>query len=223
MNDETKKHAEQDMPEAANDDAGPAVDETILEVGGADDLAAAAADAAADIASALDDDADDGESEEVEHDREAELEFQVSDLTDRLLRTAAEMENVRKRAQKDREDASKFATSKFAEDMLAVADNLARALQAVTDEVRANDASKGVIEGVDLTMKELGGVLERHGIVQIDTTGAKFDPNLHQAMFETETSDFEPGTVMQVLRSGYTIHGRLLRPAMVGIAKAPTA
>jgi molecular chaperone GrpE len=220
MNDETKKQADQEAPAAANDDAGPVVDETILEVGGADDLAAV--DAAADIASALDD-LEDGESEEVEHDREAELESQVSDLTDRLLRTAAEMENVRKRAQKDREDASKFATSKFAEDMLAVADNLARALEAVTDEVRANEASKGLIEGVDLTMKELGGVLERHGIMKIETAGAKFDPNLHQAMFETETPDFEPGTVMQVLRSGYTIHGRLLRPAMVGIAKAPTA
>ncbi len=221
MNDETRKPAEQEVPEPANDDARRAGDETILEVGGADDLAAA--DAAADMASAQDDDADDGESDEVEHDREAELEAQVSDLTDRLLRTAAEMENVRKRAQKDREDASKFATSKFAEDMLAVADNLARALEAVTDEVRANEAAKGVIEGVDLTMKELGGALERHGIVQIDAAGAKFDPNLHQAMFETETLDFEPGTVMQVLRSGYTIHGRLLRPAMVGVAKAPAA
>lgn len=220
MNDETGKQAGQETPEAANDDAGPARDATILEVGGDDALAAA--DAAADMAAALGESEDD-ESEEVVHDREAELEAQVSDLTDRLLRTAAEMENVRKRAQKDREDASKFATSKFAEDMLAVADNLARALEAVTEEVRANEAAKGLIEGVDLTMKELGGALERHGIVQIAAAGAKFDPNLHQAMFETETSDFEPGTVMQVLRSGYTIHGRLLRPAMVGVAKAPAA
>ncbi len=209
MNDETRKKNDQETPRAANDDAGGEVD-------------LAAADAAADIAAALED-GEEEEAQDVEYDREAELESQVSDLTDRLLRAAAEMENVKKRAQKDREDASKFATSKFAEDMLAVADNLARALEAMTEDLRGNEAARGLTEGVDLTMRELNGALERHGIVRIDAAGAKFDPNLHQAMFETETPDFEPGTVMQVLRAGYTIHGRLLRPSMVGVAKAPAA
>ena len=219
MNDETQKKHDQASPRAANDDAGPGRDETIIEVGGEEDRAAR--DAAADMAQAWGEDGAEDETQEVEHDRVAELEGQVSDLTDRLLRTVAEMENVRKRAQKDREDASKFATSKFAEDMLAVADNLARALEAVSETLRADESAKGLIEGVDLTMRELNGALGRHGIVQIEAAGAKFDPNLHQAMFEAETADFEPGTVMQVLRTGYTIHGRLLRPAMVGVAKAP--
>ena len=150
-----------------------------------------------------------------------ELEREVAGLSDRLLRAAAETENVRKRAQKEREDAGKYATSRFAEDMLAVVDNLARALDAVTGEARRDEAGKGLIEGVELTLKDLTGVLQRHGIVAVEAAGARFDPNFHQAMFEIETPDAEPGTVMQVLRIGYTIHGRLLRPAMVGIAKAP--
>ncbi len=154
-------------------------------------------------------------------DREAELEAQVSDLTDRLLRAVADTENLRKRAEREREDARKYAVTKFAEDMLGVADNMARALDAVDDELRQNDAVKGLVEGVDLTAKELATVLDRHGIKQIDPMGEKFDHNLHQAMFEVEDADAEPGTVVQVLRTGYTIGDRLLRPAMVGVAKKP--
>ena len=163
-----------------------------------------------------------GDFDEIDDlDREAELEAQVSDLTDRLLRAVADTENVRKRAERERDDARKYAVTKFAEDILGVADNMARALDAVDDELRENDAVKGLIEGVDLTAKELASVLDRHGIKQIDPMGEKFDHNLHQAMFEVEDADAEPGTVVQVLRTGYTIGDRLLRPAMVGVAKKP--
>ncbi|MBN33975.1 MAG: nucleotide exchange factor GrpE [Rhodospirillaceae bacterium] len=224
MNDETKRNPEAAeavaTPKPANDDSDVAAEDDVVEVGGEADVMEDGFDEADDefFAGEVDEDAD-----EPEHDRVAELEGQVSDLTDRLLRTAAEMENVRKTAQRDRENASKYATQKFAEDILAVADNLSRALEAVTEDARKDSAAKGLIEGVDLTMRELAVALERHGIKEIEATGTKFDPNLHQAMFETETADVEPGMVMQVLRTGYTIHDRLLRPAMVGVAKAPAA
>jgi len=224
MNDKKKPHDDQHQapgatggtPRPANDDHETGMellDDEVLEVGGDPDDA----DIPDDENEFLDGDGDGGDDDA----RIAELEGQVSDLTDRLLRTAAEMENVRKTAQKDRENASKFATTKFAEDMLAVADNLSRALEAVGEDERKEGAAKGLVEGVELTMRELNGALERHGITAIEAMGARFDPNLHQAMFEAETADFEPGMVMQVLRTGYTIHGRLLRPAMVGVAKAP--
>lgn len=164
---------------------------------------------------AADAEADDQET------RIAELEEEVADLKDRLLRAAAETENIRKRSSKDVEDARKFATRQFSGDVLAVADNLARALEYVTDEVRADDGSKGLIEGVEMTLKEFASILERHGIRPVEAMGAPFDPNLHQAMFEVESADVAAGHVMQVMRVGYTIHDRLLRPAMVGVAKAP--
>ncbi|MDE0045294.1 MAG: nucleotide exchange factor GrpE [bacterium] len=153
--------------------------------------------------------------------RIAELEEEVSDLKDRLLRAAAETENIRKRSLKDVDDARKFATRQFSGDVLAVADNLARALEYVTDEARKDDGSKGLIEGVEMTLKEFASILERHGIRPVEAMGAPFDPNLHQAMFELESDDVAAGHVMQVMRVGYTIHDRLLRPAMVGVAKAP--
>ncbi len=154
-------------------------------------------------------------------DRETVLEAQVADLTDRLLRAAAETDNLRKRAEREREDTRKYAVTRFAEDLLGVADNMARAMEAVDDDLRKDDTVKGLIEGVDLTSKELASVLERHGIKSIEPKGQKFDPNLHQAMFEVEDADAEPGTVVQVLRTGYTIGDRLLRAAMVGVAKKP--
>ena len=162
-----------------------------------------------------------GPSELDAFDRETVLEAQVADLTDRLLRAAAETDNLRKRAERERDDTRKYAVTKFAEDILGVADNMARAMEAVDDDLRKNETVKGLIEGVDLTAKELAAVLERHGIKAIEAKGQKFDPNLHQAMFEVEDADAEPGTVVQVLRTGYTIGDRLLRAAMVGVAKKP--
>jgi molecular chaperone GrpE len=154
-------------------------------------------------------------------DRQTVLEAQVADLTDRLLRAAAETENVRKRSERERDEIRKYAVTRFAEDMLGVADNMARALDAVDDKLRQDETLKGLIDGVDLTAKELAAVLERHGIKAVDPMGQKFDPNLHQAMFEIDDPDAEPGTVVQVLRTGYTIGDRLLRAAMVGVAKKP--
>ena len=150
-----------------------------------------------------------------------ELEGQVSDLTDRLLRAVAETENVRRRAERERDDLRKYATQKFAEDMLAVADNLKRALDAVPAEARGNEQVGALVEGVELTGRELAAVFERNGIRPVEAAGRRFDPNLHQAVFEVPSADAEPGTVLQVLRDGYMIHDRLLRAAMVGVAKKP--
>ena len=154
--------------------------------------------------------------------RIAELEGQVDDLTDRLLRAAAETENVRRRAEKERDDLRKFAVQKFAEDMLAVADNLKRALDAVPAEARGNEQVGALVEGVELTGRELAGAMERHGIRPIDAAGKRFDPNLHQAMFEVPGTDYPSGTVAQVIQPGYAMGERLLRPALVGVAKGPS-
>jgi molecular chaperone GrpE len=146
---------------------------------------------------------------------------EIADLKDKLLRALAETENLRRRSQKEREDALKYAASNFARDMLTVADNLRRAI----DSIPENGAPDGTalvafIEGVSLTEKELLSTLERHGIEKIDPMGQKFDPQFHEAMFEAPVPGAETGTVFQVVETGYLIHGRLLRPAKVGVAKA---
>ncbi len=146
------------------------------------------------------------------------LESDLEMVRDKLLRAVAEMENVRKRAARDIEDARTFGSSDFARDILSVADNLSRALQAVEGEENVNES---LVSGVELTMKGLHDTLGQHGILLIEALGEKFDPNFHQAMFEIESEEVPSGTVLQVLRSGYTIHGRLLRPSMVGISKKP--
>ncbi|MBB3263107.1 molecular chaperone GrpE [Azospirillum sp. OGB3] len=154
-------------------------------------------------------------------DRVAQLEAEVASLKDQLLRQMAEVENTRRRAQRDREDASKFAVSSFAKELVTVADNLRRALEAVPAEGRENDeVLKGLSVGVEATERQLISAFERAGIKKIDPTGELFDPNFHQVMFEIENTGKPAGTVVQVLQPGYTIHGRLLREAMVGVAKA---
>jgi len=150
----------------------------------------------------------------------AALRTLVAELKDQLLRSLAETENVRRRAQRDTEDASKFAISNFAREVLQVADNFNRALDAIPAEALANDeALRNLHEGVLATERQLEQALERHSIVKIWPMGERFDSNLHQAMFEVEGSGQPQGTVVQVLQAGYTLHGRLLRPAMVAIAK----
>ena len=151
-------------------------------------------------------------------------EKEIADLKDKLLRTLADMENLRRRSQKDREDALKYSSANFARDMLSVADNLRRAIESIPEEADPDGAAMvGFIEGIALTEKELLSTLERHGIEKIDPTGEKFDPQFHEAMFEIPTVDAESGTVLQVVEVGYVIHDRLLRPAKVGIAKAGSA
>ena len=140
---------------------------------------------------------------------------EIAELKDRLLRALAETENVRRRGAKDREDMAKFAVSGFARDMVKVAEDLRRALDSA-----AAGGSDALIEGVRLTEKELLAALGRHGIKRVEAKpGDKLNPELHEAMFEVPTDAQEPGTVVQVMEAGYTIHDRLLRPARVGVAK----
>ena len=154
--------------------------------------------------------------------REAELEAEIADLKERLLRALADAENTRRRAARDIEDARKYAITGFARDLLEVADNLGRALQTIPDQARGDIGFiKNLAEGIGMTEKSLLGAFERHRIAKVEPRpGDRFDHNLHQAMFEVETADQPPGTVAQVLQAGYVIEDRLLRPAMVGVAKA---
>lgn len=144
-----------------------------------------------------------------------------AELRDRLLRAMAEAENVRRRGEREKAEATLYAATNFARDLLSVADNLGRALQALPAEARekADGAVKTLLEGVDLTHRELKNVFERYNIRQVKAKGEKFDPNVHQAMFEAPDPSVPAGTVVQVVQDGYTIGERVLRPAMVGVAK----
>ncbi|MER8695208.1 nucleotide exchange factor GrpE [Mesorhizobium opportunistum] len=143
------------------------------------------------------------------------------ELKDRALRVAAEMENLRRRTARDVHDARTYAVANFARDMLSVSDNLRRALDAIPAESKASgDAGfKALIEGVDLTERAMLSALERHGVKKLTPEGEKFDPNFHQAMFEVPNPDVPANTVVQVVQPGYSIGERVLRPAMVGVAK----
>jgi len=151
----------------------------------------------------------------------AVLAKEAADLKDRLLRTLADMENLRRRTEKEVADARAYGVTSFARDILAVADNMERALKALDDEIRAKaDAGlKALLDGVELTERELINVMEKHGVRRIEPSGQKFDPNLHQAMLEVPDPSVPSGTVVQVMQPGYTIGERVLRPALVGIAK----
>ena len=152
----------------------------------------------------------------------AEAQREAADYRDKLLRTLAEMENLRKRTAREITDARAYAITGFARDVLAVADNMHRALEAIGPELReSGDAKvKSLIEGVELTERELLKSLEKHGVKKFSPEGQKFDPNVHQAMFEMERPDLPPGHVAQVIQAGYMIGERVLRPAMVGVSKA---
>jgi molecular chaperone GrpE len=144
-----------------------------------------------------------------------------ADLKDRVLRTMAEMENLRRRTEKEVRDARQYAVSGFARDMLVVSDNLRRALEAVSEETRAaaDEAMRSLIEGVEMTEREMLNQLEKNGVKRIDPAGEKFDPNFHQAMFEVPNSEVPNNTVVQVMQAGYVIGERVLRPALVGVSK----
>ena len=151
----------------------------------------------------------------------AVLAKEAADLKDRLLRTLAEMENLRRRTEREVADSRVYAVTNFARDILAVADNMERAMKALDDEIRdkADAGVKALLDGVELTERELINVMEKHGIKRLEPQGQKFDPNLHQAMFELPDPSVAAGTVVQVMQPGYTIGERVLRPALVGIAK----
>lgn len=146
----------------------------------------------------------------------------ASDFKDKMLRALAEMENLRKRTEREVADARQYAITSFAREVLQVADNMHRALDTIGDELRnsADAKVKALVEGVDLTERELQKVLEKHGVKMFSPLGEKFDPNFHQAMYEVPDSAAAPGTVAQVVQAGYLIGERVLRPAMVAIAKA---
>ncbi len=146
---------------------------------------------------------------------------ETADMRDRYLRLAADMDNLRRRTEREVKDAKSYSVAGFARDMLAVSDNLRRALEAIPAEAReAGDAGfNALIEGVEMTERAMLSALERHGVKKLEPVGQKFDPNFHQAMFEIPNPDVANNTVVQVVQAGYTIGERVLRPAMVGVAK----
>ena len=152
--------------------------------------------------------------------RIAELEGQIADLTDRLLRTHAEMDNIRKRGEKEKTDTQKYAVTRFAADVLAIGDNLQRAMSAVpAGAADADPALKVLVDGVSMTEREFLNVLVRHGVTPIAAMGETFNPHQHQAVMEQQNPDVPAGSVMQLFQEGYMIEDRVLRPAMVVVAK----
>ena len=149
------------------------------------------------------------------------LERDHAEMKDRLLRTLAEMENLRKRTEREVADSRLYGVASFGRDILNVADNMRRALETVTPELRASVESgvKALVDGVELTERELLKALEKNGVRQFTPQGGKFDPNLHQAMFEVPDSSVPTGSVVQVVQPGYMIGERVLRPALVGVSK----
>ena len=147
------------------------------------------------------------------------LNEEITDLKDQRLRAIAELENFRKRAEKDQSDALKYGISNFAKEIINIRDNIERAQSSISDEAKNNEAIKSVIEGIDLIAQSVVSTFEKIGIKKIESLNEKFDHNLHQAMMEIENEELEPGTIVQDLIPGYTLHDRLLRPAMVGVSK----
>lgn len=148
------------------------------------------------------------------------LEAELAEAKQSILYAQAETQNVRRRLEKDAQDARAYAATGFARDILSVADNLSRALDAIPAELRDDDKFKGLVVGLEATGREIDSVFQRNGITRIVSVGEKLDPNRHQAMIEIPSADVEPGTIVQEMQAGYMIKDRLLRPAMVGVAKA---
>jgi molecular chaperone GrpE len=151
----------------------------------------------------------------------AELAKEAAELKDRLLRTLAEMENLRRRTEREVADARVYGVTNFARDIVGVADSMERAMKALDDGIRdkADAGVKALLDGVELTERELLKVLEKHGVTKLEPKGQKFDPNMHQAMFEMPDPSVPAGMVVQVVQPGYKIGERVLRPAMVGVSK----
>jgi len=226
---EESPETDQTTDASANEAAEPSQPEEIAPEAAEQDLDAALSGLSAEgLSTTLSvDDLMPGLAEAVANEEVEQLQGQVSaleaerdELKDRLIRALAETENVRKRADRDRKDAETYGGTKLARDLLSVQDNLDRALKAADDSLRENHAS--FLEGVELTSRELLNAFAKHKIQPVTpATGEKFDPNRHQAMFEAPIPGAPPGTVIEVMQSGFTIADRLLRPALVGIAKAP--
>ncbi len=161
---------------------------------------------------------------QVELSKEEQLEIQLAETKDKWLRAHAELENLRKRTIREKKEATQYAVTNFARDMLEVSDNFRRALLTLPEDIAEDDAMNPFIEGVKMTEQQLISIFTRHKIEEIDAENKQFDPNLHQAMFEMPNTDVPNNTITQVVQAGFTISGRLLRPAMVGVAKGgPTS
>jgi len=158
--------------------------------------------------------------EVADHDRTAALEAELAEAQAAVLYARADAQNMIRRAQKEAQDARAYAVTGFARDLLSVADNLSRGLAAIPAEMREDEKLKGLVTGLEATGRELDGVFGRHGITKVEAVGQKLDPNRHQAMFEVPSADAEAGTVVQEIQAGYMLKDRLLRPALVGVAKA---
>jgi molecular chaperone GrpE len=154
-----------------------------------------------------------------EHDRVAELEMALAEANQKALYAAAEMQNVRRRLEQDKLQAAAYANAGFARDMLSVKDNLDRALAHVPEGAREDERLKNFIDGIAATARELDAMFARNGVVRVEAKGQPLDPNKHQAMIEIPSSDAEPGTIVEEMQAGYMLKDRLLRPALVGVAK----
>jgi molecular chaperone GrpE len=165
---------------------------------------------------------EDGEidlSGEMNLDRLGELERELEEVRQHVLYAQAETQNVRRRLEQEKQSAAQYAATAFARDMLSVKDNLERALAAIPEDLRGDERMKGLIAGIEATGRELDSAFQRHGIVRIEAMGQALDPHLHQAMMEIPNDEAEPGTIVQEMQAGYTIKDRLLRPALVGVAR----
>jgi len=162
-----------------------------------------------------------GAPEVAEHDHVADLERQLEEAKSKALYAAAETQNVRRRLEQELQQATSYAAAGFARDMLAIKDHLERALAAVGEDLRADKTASQFLAGIEATARELESVFQRHGITRIKTIGEALDPHRHQAMIEMPSAEAEPGTIIEEMQPGYMMKDRLLRPALVGVAKKP--
>ena len=158
-------------------------------------------------------------SGEMNLDRLGELEKELEEVRQHVLYAQAETQNVRRRLEQEKVSAAQYAATGFARDMLSVKDNLERALAAIPEELREDERMKGLVAGIEATGRELDSAFQRHGIARVEAMGKPLDPHLHQAMIEVPNDEAEPGTIVQEMQPGYTIKDRLLRLALVGVAK----
>ncbi len=221
---DSKRQKQQDQGEVDESAANPAAGTTADPAAGAADVDEAPETAAESPDPDTGEPSEAPESEPSEADQIVRLEAEAAELRDQLLRALAEQENQRRRSQREREEAVRYAAAPLLRDLLTAVDNLSRALASVPDGAAENDeALKILLDGVKLTERELQSVFERHNIVKLDPLGEPLNPHEHEAMFEVPDPSAPAGTVVQVLQSGYLLHDRLLRPARVGVAKGGPA
>ena len=156
-----------------------------------------------------------------EHDRLVELEKALEEANNKALYAAAEVQNVRRRLEAEKQQAAAYSSATFARDMLAIKDHLDRALAAVNEELRGDKVASNFLAGIESTARELDAVFARNGVERIKSLGEPLDPHKHQAMMEVPSEDAEPGTIVEEMQAGYMLKDRLLRPALVGVAKKP--